>query len=179
MRLSGNVLVAGSADRRSPSWRSSRSASSSARAKQKLLPTGTFAFGSPLALLFGVMVLLQMAIISDVFIPLFLQRLHGVGPLVAGYMVALLAVGWSASSMIVAGWTDGRARMLIAGGPMLVLVGAVRPRALRRPRNPGADLTIIVPIGLSPAAHGRRHRLAPGRTLPRASCRPRPTASTT
>jgi MFS family permease len=119
------------------------------RAKQRLLPSGTFALGSSLALLFGVMVLLQMSIISDVFVPLFLQRLHGVGPLVAGYMVALLAVGWSTSSMIVASWTDRRARRLIAGGPILLLVGAVLLAIHVGRINPSADLTIIVPIGLA------------------------------
>jgi MFS family permease len=119
------------------------------RAVQKLLPTGTFVFGSTLAALFSVMVLMQMAIISDAFIPLFLQRLHGVGPLVAGYMVALLAVGWSGSSMLVAGWTGARARALIALGPVLLVAGAVGLALYTGRENPGADLAVIVPIGLS------------------------------
>lgn len=119
------------------------------RAVQKLLPTGTFVFGSTLAALFSVMVLMQMAIISDAFIPLFLQRLHGVGPLVAGYMVALLAVGWSGSSMLVAGWTGARARALIALGPVLLVAGAVGLALHTGRENPGADLAVIVPIGLS------------------------------
>ncbi len=118
-------------------------------ASQKLLPTGTFTFGSTLAVLFGLMVLMQMAIISDAFIPLFLQRLHGIGPLLAGYMVALLAVGWSGSSMLVANWTDGRARFLIAAGPVLLAAGAIGLAFYTGRENPGADLAIIIPIGLS------------------------------
>lgn len=124
------------------------------RAKQKLLPTGTFSLGSPLALMFGTMLLLQMAILSDIFVPLFLQQLHGLGPLIAGYMVALLAVGWSASSMIVAGWTDGRARALIAFGPVLLLIGAIGLAFYVGRSNPGSDLAILVPIGLSMALMG-------------------------
>ncbi len=118
-------------------------------ARQRLLPTGTFVFGTTLAALFGLMVLMQMAIISDVFIPLFLQRLHGIGPLIAGYMVALLAVGWSGSSMIVASWTGRRARLLIASGPILLLAGAVGLAFNVGRVNVGSDLTILVPIGLS------------------------------
>jgi MFS family permease len=119
------------------------------RAAQKLLPTGTFVFGSTLGALFGLLVLMQIAIISDAFIPLFLQRLHGVGPLVAGYMVALLAVGWSGSSMLVASWTENRARLLIAMGPVLLLAGAIGLAIYTGRDNPGADLAVIVPIGLS------------------------------
>jgi hypothetical protein len=118
------------------------------RAVQRLLPSGTFVFGSTLAIIFGAMVLLQMSIISDVFIPLFLQRLHGVGPLVAGYMVALLAVGWSTSSMVVAGWPEDRSRLLIVGGPVLLLTGAIG-LALFVGRESAIDLFVLLGIGLS------------------------------
>jgi MFS family permease len=119
------------------------------RARQRLLPTGTFVFGTTLAALFALMVLMQMAIVSDAFIPLFLQRLHGIGPLLAGYMVALLSVGWSGGSIIVASWTGRRARLVIAFGPILLLAGLIG-LALNVGRvNPGSDLTILVPIGLS------------------------------
>ena len=119
------------------------------RSRHRLLPTGTFTFGTTLASLFALMVLLQMAIVSDVFIPLFLQRLHGIGPLLAGYMVALLAVGWSGSSMLVAGWTGRRARMVIAWGPVLVLVGLVGLALTVGRVNPGSDLVLLGAIGVS------------------------------
>jgi hypothetical protein len=64
-------------------------------------------------------------------------------------MVALLAVGWSTSAMIVAGWTGRRARMLIAGGPILLLVGAVILALYVGRYNPASDLTVIVPIGVA------------------------------
>ena len=118
-------------------------------ARQKLFPTGTFRFGTLLASLFGIMVLLQMAITSDIFIPLFMQTLHGLGPLTAGYMVALVAVGWSSSSVITAGWTEGRARMLISGGPVLVLIAAVGLALFVGHQNQGASLLFIAPIGFA------------------------------
>lgn len=118
------------------------------RAKQKLLPTGTFVLGSTLAALFALMVLLQMSIISDVFIPLFLQRLHGVSPLIAGYIVALLAVGWSASAMTVANWPDNRARWLIAQGPVLLVIGGIG-LALSVGHVTNGDLFLLIVIGVS------------------------------
>lgn len=118
-------------------------------ARQKLFPTGTFRFGTLLASLFGVMVLLQMAITSDIFIPLFMQTLHGMGPLLAGYMVALVAVGWSVSSMLTAGWTERRARMVISGGPLLVMVAAIGLAVFVGHNNQASSLVFIVPIGLS------------------------------
>jgi MFS family permease len=119
------------------------------RARQKLLPTGTFAFVSPLAAMFGLMVLLQISIISDIFVPLFVQRLHGVGPLVAGYIVALLAVGWSSSSMLTSTWNPPRARLLIAIGPVLLIAGAIGLALCVGRENPQAELVLLVPIGLS------------------------------
>jgi len=99
--------------------------------------------------MFALMVLLQTSIISDIFVPLFLQRLHGIGPLVAGYIVALLAVGWSASSMITATWNERRARRLIAAGPLMLLAGAVGLALLVGRENPGSDVLFLVPIGVS------------------------------
>jgi hypothetical protein len=119
------------------------------RARQKLLPTGTFAFGSALAAMFGLLVLLQISIISDIFVPLFLQRLHGVGPLVAGYIVALLAVGWSGSSMLTSTWNERRSRLLIATGPVLLIVGAIGLALCVGRDSSSVDLILLVPIGLS------------------------------
>lgn len=119
------------------------------RATRRLMPRGTFTFGTRLATLFGVMVLLQMSIISDIYVPFFLQRLHGIGPLIAGYMVALLAVGWSISSMLVASWTGLRARLLIGGGPLLLLVGAVGLALFVGHDDPQSSLVLVVPVGIS------------------------------
>ena len=44
------------------------------------------------------MLLMLVALASDIYIPYFLQGLHGVTPLVSGYLVALLALGWTASA---------------------------------------------------------------------------------
>ena len=46
------------------------------------------------------MLLLLVTICSDVYIPYFLQVLHGVTPLVSGYLVALLALGWTTAAFM-------------------------------------------------------------------------------
>ena len=124
------------------------------RARQRLFPTGTFVFGTALAALFALTMLMQMAIVSDAFIPLFLQRLHGVGPLVAGYMVALLSLGWSAGSVLVSGWTGRGARLAVTLGPILVLAGAARLAFNVGRLNAASDPAILVPIGISLALMG-------------------------
>src|SRR5690606_32201850 len=79
------------------------------RTAARLFPLGTFSFGSVLAPLFAMMLLLNAAIVSDLFVPYFLQHLHGQVPLIAGYMVALVAVGWSTGSIVTSSWTGHRA----------------------------------------------------------------------
>lgn len=85
----------------------------------RLLPTGAFSWRSPLAALFAAMLLINMAIICDMFVPLFVQNLHGQSPLVAGYMIALVAVGWSSGSVATSSWTGARSRTVLVLGPIL------------------------------------------------------------
>jgi MFS family permease len=68
------------------------------RAEARLLPAGTISLASPLARVYLIMLMLLVTICSDVYIPLFLQVLHNVTPLVSGYLVALLALGWTAAA---------------------------------------------------------------------------------
>lgn len=119
------------------------------RTEPRLFPRGTFSLGSALPALFAGMLLLNVAIISDIFIPLFMQGLHGQSPLIAGYMVALVAVGWSAGSMIVSSWTGARARFVLALGPLLQLLGTVGLALFVGRDNTGGELLPLVPIGIA------------------------------
>lgn len=119
----------------------------------RLLPTGTFSLASPLAALFALLSLLQLAITSDIFAPLFLQRLHGMPPLAAGYLVALVAIGWSSSSIVTSGWTGTRARNLIVVGPAILALGAAGLTVFL-PSQPGGTWLTIVLISLSLFALG-------------------------
>jgi MFS family permease len=85
----------------------------------RLFPRGTFSLGSALPALFAAMLLLNIAIVCDIFIPLFMQKLHGQSPLVAGYLLALTAAGWSSGSIVVSSWTGSKARASLVLGPVL------------------------------------------------------------
>ena len=115
----------------------------------RLFPRGTFALGSPLALLFAAMLLLNVAIISDMFVPLFLQRLHAQPPLIAGYMVALVAVGWSTSSVVTSSWTGSKSRLALIAGPLLQAIGAIGLALFIGRDNAGGDLLPLVPVAVA------------------------------
>ncbi len=93
---------------------------------QKLLPGDAFRLGAPLALVYATMGLLAMAVTSDdVFVPLFLQVLHGRSPLVAGYLSALMAGGWTVGSVSSSNLSGRNARRIIVIAPCVSLVGTV------------------------------------------------------
>jgi MFS family permease len=116
---------------------------------RRLLPTGAFSAGSLLAPLFVMMLLLQLAITSDVFVPLFLQKLHGQSPLMAGYLVALVAMGWSTGSVVFSGATGERAKLLLVLGPATLTVGGVAMALFIGRVNTGGDFMVMLPIAIA------------------------------
>jgi MFS family permease len=90
--------------------------------RARLLPAGTFSLTSRLSGLFGLALLLGIVVTSDIFAPLFLQRVHGLSPLWAGYVTALVAAGWSLSAIYSSGWTGARVRVAIASAPVVMLM---------------------------------------------------------
>src|SRR5580693_2494641 len=95
------------------------------------------------------MVLLLSAAYSPlaIYAPLFLQRLHGVNPLIAGYMVAGASLAWTSAALIVASLTCEWPRRLIVAGPIAMSVGllGVSVTALMAP---GSVVGLIPAIGL-------------------------------
>jgi MFS family permease len=115
----------------------------------RLFPTGTFSWRSPLAALFAAMLLLNAAIICDMFVPLFVQDLHGQTPLVAGYMVALVAVGWSSGSVVTSSWTGSRAQAVIVIGPVLQAVAILGLALFLGRDNVAGTWLPLVPVGIA------------------------------
>jgi MFS family permease len=96
------------------------------RAKRPLLPTDAFSFGSPTGM--GMWLNLLVAIAYSplqIFVPTFLQGLHGLDPLSSGYMVAGASFGWTGMSLVVAGTPPERSGRLLVGGPVLMAAGLV------------------------------------------------------
>lgn len=119
------------------------------RAKRHVLPSGTFQTLTPLCLLYSMMSLLSIAVVcSEIFLPLFLQVLHQLSPLVAGYLTALMSVGWTTGSVISSG-TGGRGiRLAMLAAPILALAGMIL-LALLIPAESGGSALFLVPICLA------------------------------
>jgi len=102
-----------------------------------LLPSGAMWLTQPLGATYAVMSLL-LGLATEVFMPYFLQTLHGLSPLHAGYVSALLSGGWTLGSMASSGVTAGTTRMLLRLGPLTVATGLLG-LAVLMPRS--ADIT--------------------------------------
>lgn len=93
--------------------------------RSRLLPSGTFSLASPMSGLFGLILLLGVIVTCDIFAPLFFQRVHGLSPLWAGYLTALVAGGWSISAITTAGWTGARVRAVVLAAPIIMLASTL------------------------------------------------------
>lgn len=98
----------------------------------RLLPRGSFSRGAPLGLVYLMIALLMTGVQPEIFVPYLVQTLHGQSPLWAGYLAALVAVGWSTASLLSPRFRGrGGDRLLIIGPPILlaglVLLAIVMP----------------------------------------------------
>ncbi len=119
------------------------------RSGRHLLPTGTFSLSSRLSPLLAAMLLMQFALTADIFVPLFLQRIHGQPPLLAGYLVALIAMGWTIASLITSGWTGARAERLLGLAPAVMGLSMIATGLALSRVNPGADWLVLTPVVIS------------------------------
>lgn len=91
------------------------------RATVRLLPSGAYA-ASRLQAIYLVLSLLVVGSTAEIFVPYFLQVIHRLTPLMAGYLTAVMAAGWSFGSMLSAGRSGAFATGSIRVGPMLMAV---------------------------------------------------------
>lgn len=124
------------------------------RTPHPLLPEGTLRPGSALGTLFATILLLGISITSDIFAPLFFQRLHGLSPLWAGYLTALLALGWTISAVIGSGFTGARVRTAIVASPIVIALGTLGLALTLATANPLQDIGPIAVASLCLFAMG-------------------------
>jgi MFS family permease len=111
-----------------------------------LLPREAFSLRSPAGAGLWMVLLLSMATSPlPIFGPLFLQRLYGLDPLTAGYMVAGSSLAWTLAALAVASLSEGWATRLAVAGPLVMGVGLLGVGALM-PSGPVAAL--LAPIAL-------------------------------
>ena len=93
-------------------------------ASTRLLPGDAFSLRSVTGV--GMWCALLMAIAYSplqIFVPLFLQKLHGFEPLSAGYAVAASSLGWTVAALAVAGFSSVWSRRMLIHGPAAMAVG--------------------------------------------------------
>lgn len=88
----------------------------------RLFPRGATIPGTPLFLAISVMALLIFCINAEFFMPFYLQRLHGLSPLMAGYVAALVSIGWAASEVYSARFTGRKMHQAVLAGPILMMI---------------------------------------------------------
>lgn len=94
------------------------------RASARLLPSDAFSPRSATGIGLWLVLLVSIAYSPlQIFVPIFLQGLHGLDPLSAGYMVAGASFGWTAVSLLVAGTPPERTDRLLVAGPVMMALG--------------------------------------------------------
>jgi MFS family permease len=95
-----------------------------AKGPSKLFPSRSFSFGGTTGTASWVFFLSSMThTVIGVYLPLALQKLHGVDPLEAGYITASLAVCWTAASMATAHLHGRAAAAAIVIGQIMCCIG--------------------------------------------------------
>ncbi|MDX7986365.1 MFS transporter [Xenorhabdus sp. 12] len=117
------------------------------RTSARLLPENALSLRSPHLILFLTILLLVVGLSCDVFVPYFLQILHGLSPLVSGYMVATAALGWTIGEMLSASWQGAKMRFAIISGPVFMFFGMLLLLALL-PYPSAGEWQIILSIVL-------------------------------
>lgn len=93
------------------------------RAKARVLPRAVFGRG-PLKWMYLTIGVLMAATMADMYVPLFGQRLAGMAPIVAGFLGAVLAIGWTSSELLSASVDNRRAAArLVAVAPAVMAAG--------------------------------------------------------
>ncbi|MBB5391756.1 MULTISPECIES: MFS transporter [unclassified Herbaspirillum] len=124
------------------------------RHRISLLPRSGYALSSDMGKVFACVSLLVIGSCTEIFVPYFLQVLHGYQPLAAGYMTAAMAGGWSIGSLTSSGRSGAAADRMVRIGPMLMALGLMALALLLPGRLLAASLVADVGIVLALAAAG-------------------------
>lgn len=112
-----------------------------------LLPQGSYEPGSALSSLYACIALLSIGVCTEIYIPYFLQEIHGQSPLVAGYWMVLMSAGWTAGSFISSGRKKPQADALMRVGPWLSAAGLLALGGMMPVGSGGAIvLAMAVPL---------------------------------
>ncbi|ANL45886.1 major facilitator superfamily protein [Rhizobium phaseoli] len=115
------------------------------RSRNRLLPSGAVSLSKPISRVYLTMLAMTLVLVSDVFIPYFLQSLHGVSPLMSGYLVALVAVGWTFAAFLSSSLTGGQAHAAIIIGALIEAAATASLTLFLARDNAEGQLLLVVP----------------------------------
>jgi MFS family permease len=123
------------------------------RARATVLPRAAFGPG-PLKWMYVTVGVLMAATMVDMYVPFFAQRLAGMAPVAAGFVGAVLAVGWTTSEIVSAS-VEKKAvsARLVAASPAVMAVG-LGLAALILVDRPGWPVIAMWLVGLFAAGCG-------------------------
>ncbi|PKA40217.1 MFS transporter [Rhizobium sullae] len=119
------------------------------RGGNRLLPTGSVTLAKPVARVYLTMFVLLFILVSDIYIPYFLQVLHGVTPLISGYLTALVALGWTIAAFFSGSLTGRRASNAIVAGCIVEALATVSLAIFLAQNNQMASLAILGPAAVA------------------------------
>src|SRR5215470_710407 len=118
-------------------------------ASVRLLPGDAFSLRSVTGVGLWSALLLAIAYSPlQIFVPLFLQTLHGFEPLGAGYAVAASSLGWTIAALAVAGLSNAWSRRMLVLGPAMMAVGLLGVGVLGSPGPIAGLLLAVLLVGL-------------------------------
>lgn len=83
----------------------------------RFLPEGSYSVRQTMGSIYACVCLMSVAITVEIFVPYFLQVIHGYQPLAAGYLTSLMSIGWTTGSLTSSGRSPAAARVFMRAGP--------------------------------------------------------------
>jgi hypothetical protein len=94
------------------------------RAPDNLFPRGALSVNAPIGLALWILALHGMTQTSvTLFLPLLLQVVHQVSPVVINFLSIVISMGWTTGTFTVSGWSGKRERIALASGPVIATTG--------------------------------------------------------
>lgn len=92
--------------------------------ENKLFPSRAMSVFSQVGLAYWILFLVGGVQTSiTIFLPLLLQVVHGVTPLLVSFVSIVITAGWTVGTFAVSGWSGARERFALWVGPLLMMAG--------------------------------------------------------
>jgi MFS family permease len=94
------------------------------RAGDNLFPRSALSVNAPIGLALWILALHGMTQTSvTLFLPLLLQVVHQVSPVVINFLSIVISMGWTTGTFTVSGWSGKRERIALTSGPVIATTG--------------------------------------------------------